>query len=265
MSYYSPSYLIPQRYSSFHPSFGPPAVLLPSIPFSVNSTAERQPGVAFRPEYRHPLSVPSRSVTVPRNPNSYAMLSTWDDHVRQHVPSPVLHALLDGSRVLPWDTPAQADLRAPYLTLYRGGLPLPSSECDVPATQPMLGQVRIVCDVLPQWPIDILVAGRTMTAYRPERPVIQCLTVGDIIHAVYANLQKQITREEWAHLSSSQAAKVSRAFDRRCKAYTSAGHRVRRAGVLRVDFLGKKCQFRGLVWLTPVNGVDRARLILGDI
>ncbi|KZV76344.1 hypothetical protein PENSPDRAFT_623096 [Peniophora sp. CONT] len=264
MTYPPPCYALPQGYPSSHPpplSFGTfasrfhvPVHFPPLVDFS---------GVTQGGQYLCPCRPCVSSRTRPYH-SVYATAPPWEQHAPQPVRSPFLHRLLDGTRDVAGDPPLQVDMRAPILSLIRrGGALLSTSDWNAPATDPMIVRMSIVSDVMPKWPIDILAAGRPMSSY--ERPPVRCILVSDILCAVHASLQTPITQDEWAQLSRSEAARVSRAFKRRCDAYAVAGSGIRRAGVLRVDLVAGRCRFRGLVWCTLVKGVHRATLVLEDV
>ncbi|KZV68770.1 hypothetical protein PENSPDRAFT_507586 [Peniophora sp. CONT] len=266
------------RYSSSHPSPAPASIFIPSPP--TNSIP--LPGLAgppspgFGPVYPHPdprarrhsfdasYGMYSPSSPWPYPPSPYLTPYSWNHNAPRSLPTPMLHALLDGTGALGSSAHAEADLSAYHLVLYHRRHHLSSAERDAPATSPALVRLRIICDAIPQWPIDISLVGTTITPSRPERPAIGCITVGDVLHAVHAGLQTQITHDEWARLTPAQEVEVSRSYTRRYKAYAPAEFEVRRGGVRRVDYLGRKCFFKGLVMLTPENGVERARLVLDD-
>ncbi|KZV62869.1 hypothetical protein PENSPDRAFT_590740 [Peniophora sp. CONT] len=181
-------------------------------------------------------------------PDHHSRGRSWHHQPTSTIPSPVFHAYLDGSSTFSSDAQVRVDLSAFHLAPRLRRRSLPWADCEVPATSPMLQHIRIVCDAVPQWPID--------------RPLARGITVGDILYAVHTSLQTPITHNEWARLSPRREAEVHRAYTRRCKAYAPTEHQVRHGGVRRVDYLGKKCQFRGLVWIAPENGIQRARLRL---
>ncbi|KZV76343.1 hypothetical protein PENSPDRAFT_731187 [Peniophora sp. CONT] len=281
MSYPPMRYYWPQGHPSSHapaPSFGAFTPLY-QIPASTGPPFVDLSGATQAHHHLCPCRLCVNSGTR-RHPDVYEMAPReqhvprhvhWEQHVPRHVQSPALyrapflHRLLDGTRDVAGDPPFQVDLRAPILFMTRrGGDGVPGVDWNAPATDPMLDHMRVVCDLIPKWPIDILVAGRP-PSYPLGRSTARCLIVSDILITVHASLQTPITREEWARLTRLEAARVSRAFKRRCDAYPGGGDIVRRRGIVRVDFLAGRCCFRGLVWRTPANGVHRAALVLEDV
>ncbi|KAI0034859.1 hypothetical protein K488DRAFT_17661, partial [Vararia minispora EC-137] len=175
------------------------------------------------------------------------------------LPAPAIHPLLDGMVV---GGHLSADLSAYHLSLRFRGHTLPNADRDAPATHPGMVRVRILCDLIPQWPIDITLTGTTITPARRDRAAVGVITVEDVLEAIHTTLHKQITHDEWHRLSPAQEIDVSRAYTRRYKAYSPVEYELRRAGVKRIDFLGKRVFFRGLTWLSPEAGVERMRLIV---
>ncbi|KAJ6491810.1 hypothetical protein C8R47DRAFT_976144 [Mycena vitilis] len=119
------------------------------------------------------------------------------------------------------------------------------------AFHPPVTKLRITCDMIPNWPIDLVYP--VGTGLGMQAPPI---TLGDVLVAVHRKMHEPITHRDWARLSVSEEARVSRAFTRRCKdnAYHGAHYRQddemepeRRKGVKVVDFLCGRHRFRGLV------------------
>jgi len=138
-------------------------------------------------------------------------------------------------------------------------------DLEQPATNPQMTRVRIVCDAIPQWPVDIQVIGTTLSPHRRRRTALPYLTLEDVVHAVHASLHRKISHEEWGRLNTMEETEVARAYTRRFKASGSpyAESEQRAQGVKRVDFLLKNTWFRGFTWLEPENGVEKLRLLLG--
>ncbi|THH18514.1 hypothetical protein EW146_g2470 [Bondarzewia mesenterica] len=75
---------------------------------------------------------------------------------------------------------------------------------------------------------------------------------------------RDVTREEWAQLSLQQETEVSRAYTRRHKSFASDLRlQPQGDGVKRVDYLLRNYCFKGLVCISPENGVVRMKLIIG--
>ncbi|KAF7297969.1 hypothetical protein HMN09_01017800 [Mycena chlorophos] len=129
-------------------------------------------------------------------------------------------------------------------------IPLGAHDIQQPAFWPAVSHsLRIVCDAIPHWPIDVVYHGPQL----PAPPI----TVGDILVEAHKHMHKSISHADWEQLSHEQEAEVSRTFTRRCRMDAdlrrAAGlpdyHLIpaRKAGVKIVDFLGGRSMFRGLV------------------
>ena len=81
--------------------------------------------------------------------------------------------------------------------------------------------------------------------------------------AIHQNLQTRVTHEEWGKLNEAEETEVARAFTRRYKAYAPTEAQVKRDGVKRIDYLKRNTWFKGLVWMSPDNGVERLKLLMG--
>jgi len=143
---------------------------------------------------------------------------------------------------------------------------LSSYDLEQPAMNPQMTRVHIVCDVIPQWPVDLQVIGTSLSPHRRRRSALPYLTLEDVIHAVHASLHRKISHGEWGRLSTSQETDVARAYTRRFKSSGSewAERQQQSEGVKRVDFLLKNCWFKGFTWLEPENGVERLKLLIGQ-
>jgi len=141
---------------------------------------------------------------------------------------------------------------------------LSAYDLEQPATNPQMTRVRIVCDAIPQWPIDIRVIGTSLSPHRRNRAALPYLTLEDVIRAVHTSLHHKISHEEWGRLSTTEETEIARAYTRRFKSsgspYTEREQQAQ--GVKRVDFLLKNTWFRGFTWLEPENGVEKLKLIL---
>ncbi|KAF8997826.1 hypothetical protein BDQ17DRAFT_1248084, partial [Cyathus striatus] len=105
------------------------------------------------------------------------------------------------------------------------------------ATHPPLTRLRIVCDRLPEWPIDI-----------KKRSGI---TVSHVLKAIHEHLHTSIVQPDWDELSSNQQKEVNKAYLKRCRNAGTAEEMFKRQGVKRIDFLCDKIWFRGLVFEGP--------------
>jgi hypothetical protein len=130
-------------------------------------------------------------------------------------------------------------------------------DLEQPATNPPMRRVKVVCDAIPQWPVDLQVTGTSLSPHRRHRGALPYLTLEDVVHAVHASLHRNISYGEWGGLSLSQRTDVARAYTHRYKA-SGSDWEVRQQqseGVKRVDFLLKNTWFKGFIWLEPENGV----------
>jgi hypothetical protein len=143
---------------------------------------------------------------------------------------------------------------------------LSSYDLEQPATNPQMTRVRIVCDAIPQWSVDLQVIGTSLSPHRQWRPAWPYLTLEDVIYAVHASLHHKISHREWGRLSTSQKTDVARAYTHRFKSSGSewAERQQQSEGVKRVDFLRKNCWFKGFTWLEPESGVKRLKLLVGQ-
>jgi hypothetical protein len=133
------------------------------------------------------------------------------------------------------------------------------------AANPQMTRVRVVCDAIPQWPVDLQVIGTSLSPHRRRRAALPYLTLEDVIHAVHALLHHKISHEEWGRLSVSQETDVAGAYTRRYKA-SGSDWEVRQQqseGVKRVDWLLKNTWFKGLTWVGSESGVEQLKLLLG--
>lgn len=142
--------------------------------------------------------------------------------------------------------------------LIAGGATIPPAGQDMatPATHPAITRLRVICDALPQWPIDLeYPAGAGMRA-----PPIQ---LGDVLIAIHSALHRRISHSEWASLTMAQEKNVTRAFYKRISRAGSPAQQeyAKQQGVLRVDFLLGRTWFKGLV--RSGNSWDTMRLITG--
>ncbi|TFK70751.1 hypothetical protein BDN72DRAFT_794854 [Pluteus cervinus] len=124
------------------------------------------------------------------------------------------------------------------------------------ATIPAMTNLRIICDLIPQWPIDIrLDASQFVPGTIP--PPIKVL---DVFIVVHKSLQEQISHNEWRKLTEEDVLKVSKAYTRRCRLQQVSELNERKEGVKKVDFLLKNIWFRGLV---PTPDPTVFKLVVG--
>lgn len=189
----------------------------------------------------------------------------------------VLNPFLDGGAPRP---DFVFDLSAPSFSplllyhQYSPPAPLQPADLDQPATHPAVTSMRIVCDAIPEWPIELKFSassplglglnvalpgwqGAHAAAHGNTPPVP--ITLRDVLEAVYRALHTQITHIDWARLSKSEEMAISRAYTRRCK--DDPDGREAGEGVKRVDFLLDKFMFRGLVPTSNSAGFSEMKLI----
>jgi hypothetical protein len=205
--------------------------------------------------------------TVPAPYYTYA--SGWTGMAPMELPRPQLHNLINGDIVAPHLSVNFVEADLVFRKRTGSGIyhlsSLSSYDLEQPATHPQMTRVRIVCDMIPQWPVDLQVLGTSLSPHRRRRPALPYLSLEDVVQAVHASLHRKISHQEWGRLSTSQETDVARAYTRR---YKSAGsewtERQQQAeGVKRVDFLLKTTWFKGFTWLDPENGVERLKLLVG--
>ncbi|THU95295.1 hypothetical protein K435DRAFT_133195 [Dendrothele bispora CBS 962.96] len=195
-------------------------------------------------------------------------ISTWDPYSNPPV-SPAqfhLHPWLDAQN---WTGEFSLNLSDPSFkpmqvySISAGRKTRGPARVDVlsePATDPPLTRLRIVCDILPQWPIDLrhpLDQGTDATfAFDSARTSGRLpITVRDILFKIYESLQTRITHQDWARLNSQAESMVTKAYRKRCKAVGSTGvigstaavEAALAQGVKRVDFLLGKVWFKGCI------------------
>jgi hypothetical protein len=184
------------------------------------------------------------------------------------LPHPQLHNLLNGdvsSQRLHINF-ASVELEFRRRSGLLGGIDrLGAYDLEQPATNPQMTRVRIVCDLVPQWPVDVHVSGTTLTPHRRHRPARPYLTLEDLLFAVHASLHRKISHDDWGRLTYAQETEIARAYTRRYKASGSSSEERRQQaeGVKRIDFLLRSTWFKGFTWLEPENGVEKLKLLVG--
>ncbi|KAJ7772085.1 hypothetical protein DFH07DRAFT_803676 [Mycena maculata] len=134
-------------------------------------------------------------------------------------------------------------------------VPLSMGDLQAPAFSPPVTKLRIVCDMIPNWPIDLIfgAGGMEMGLGGMQAPPI---TLGDILIAIHKKMHQRISHLDWARLSMSEETAISRAFTRRCRTesmrydtnfHSDAELPERQQGVKVIDFLLGRNMFRGLV------------------
>ncbi|KIK68517.1 hypothetical protein GYMLUDRAFT_722020 [Collybiopsis luxurians FD-317 M1] len=137
--------------------------------------------------------------------------------------------------------------------------PCPVEQLSQPATHPPITRLRIVSDLLPEWPIDIAynphyVGGSSLTpaAWTPgfgidttgtQPPIL----FSDVLIAIHRGLHTRITHADFNRLSLTQERAVTKAYLKRCRHAGSFEAAERAQGVKRVDYLLDRKWFRGCV------------------
>lgn len=181
------------------------------------------------------------------------------------LPPPQIHPLLNGD-ILPQYLVLNLTSHTPVVQRRVGPsqtVPLTVHELGQAVTSPETLRLRIVCDAIPHWPLDLSITGSSLNPPIRSRPAIPYITIGDVIFALHAHLHTPITHEEWGRLNANQETEVAKAYTRRYKAHPASEREQRREGVKRVDYLLKKHAFKGLTWTTPEDGVERLKLLVG--
>ena len=122
-------------------------------------------------------------------------------------------------------------------------VPVSVEDLSQPATHPPVYELHIVCDLIPNWPIDMIYhPPMGYSTMAPPPPI----TVGDVLIAVYNALQMRISQMDWATLSPEAVQSVSRAYTKRCRAHPGIELMLQNQGVKKIDFLLGKIWFKGL-------------------
>jgi len=140
---------------------------------------------------------------------------------------------------------------------------LSTDEMVQPATHPPLTRMRIVCDLIPQWPIDLQLdpytsGGMSPNPYQYPPPI----SLQDVLIAVHRAMHKQIRHSDWAKLTNKQEIAISKAYTKRCRAVPSTAEYERAQGVKRVDYLLEQTRMVGLVRAGMVDGWEVMRLVV---
>ena len=129
-------------------------------------------------------------------------------------------------------------------------------ELHQPATDPPITRMRISHDVIPQWPIDI-----GLLSVESGVDTIHPITVGDVLYMVHASLGRKITHRDWDNLTISEQTEIACTYTQRYTNTPSTIEVEALQGVRRVDYLGEKYVFRGLVRVHDEDGLFRWKLI----
>ena len=250
-----------------------PPTLLPGTPrpapvaTPIYQTAHLHPGYPQTRPRSHSFDA-SYAPVQPTVPAPYYTYSPGWGPAPLELPRPQLHNLINGELI---SQHLHINFSVSDLAIKRRTGPgvnhvatLAVYDLEQPATNSQMTRVRIVCDAIPQWPVDIRVIGTSLSPYRPGRAALPYLTLEDVVRAVHASLQHNISHEEWSRLTTIEEMRVARAYRRRFKACGSSyAEREQQAqGVKRVDFLLRNTWFKGFTWLEHENGVEKLKLQL---
>lgn len=202
--------------------------------------------------------------------SSYTPFQTPQPLFYQPPPQPqfMIHPLLNGEAPRP---DFGFDLSSPTFRPVRYVGPgqttvLSLAEMRETATHPAITQMRITCDVIPQWPIELAYSPYDIHGEHLSLPPVSGsvppITLGDVLFAVHRVLQTQISHLDWGRLSMSEEIAIARAYTRRCRSIPSVAQLEASQGVKRVDFLLDKFIFRGLVRDPNSQGYNDWKLIV---
>ncbi|KAG6332794.1 hypothetical protein ID866_6296 [Astraeus odoratus] len=170
----------------------------------------------------------------------------WDDrdhHLPWETTHVQLHPFLNGEALYPgFYFDLASAIFSPLLVIGPGQfVPVSQEELLQPATYPPIPRMLITHDDIPQWPIAVELHHQGYGV--PPAPI----SVGDVLFIVHATLRRQISPYDWARLSLSEQTAVARAYTRRYTSAPSTAEVEADQGVRRVDFLGNRHVFRGLI------------------
>jgi len=202
----------------------------------------------------------------------------WSSYTPQQQPVPFLytpqtpefmiHPLLNGESPRP---DFAFDLSSPTFRPVRyigPGQPVAISLAEMrePATHPPITRMRIICDYIPQWPIELEYTPYDVHGEHLSMPsingAIPPVSLGDVLFAIHRALHQQITHLDWGRLTLSEEIAIARAYTRRCRSIPSVAQLEASQGVKKVDFLLDRFIFRGLIRAPGVDGYDEWKLIV---
>lgn len=169
-----------------------------------------------------------------------------------------LHPLLNGDSSL---TDLYFDLSFPTFSPMRSistgqFVPISAGELSQAATTPPVTRMRVIHHAIPQWPIDIELRYNEYAAGTTSP-----ITVGDVLYMIHQSLRRQISHADWAMLSSWRRTEVARAYTRRYSSVPQMAQLEASRGVRRVDYLGDRHIFRGLVKIYDMDGFNCWKMI----
>lgn len=164
-------------------------------------------------------------------------------------PIPLLSHLLNAdASPFAWNSAIEVDFGANGET-FQGALRVLRSH--EPAATPSVSCMHIVCDLIPEWPTQVAVGGVSRRVSRSQHRASQYITVVSLLEALYRNLRKPVTCDEWTRLTEVQRNAVLRTNARRRMDPKQKSP----TNILRVDCLTATSHFRGLVYYGVHNGV----------
>ncbi|KIY48229.1 hypothetical protein FISHEDRAFT_7463, partial [Fistulina hepatica ATCC 64428] len=105
-----------------------------------------------------------------------------------------------------------------------------------PATHPRLSMLRVVCDRLLPWPIQV----------HAENPDVG-VTCGEVIQAIYECMSKLAGKADFNALPLDRRRLVGEAYRHNRSTSPGVPGGFLGEGLLRLDFLERRCQFGGIV------------------
>jgi len=140
------------------------------------------------------------------------------------------------------------------------------AELREPATHPPITRFRVVCDIIPQWPIELEytpydASGEHLSMASVDGSVPP-ISLGDVLFAIHRAMHTQITHLDWGRLTMSEETAIARAYTRRCRSIPSVAQLEASQGVKRIDFLLDRFMFRGLVRVPGADGYDEWKMIV---
>jgi hypothetical protein len=147
---------------------------------------------------------------------------------------------------------------------------LSAEEMREPATHPPLTRLRIICEDIPIWPIDLEFREPGAAPYSPYSPnhfAFQQqqappppITLADVLIAVHQSMHRRITHEDWAKLNKPDSRAITKAYMKRC----GMSEYEKSQGVKRIDFLLGRTRMVGLARDATADSLEVMRLVLAD-
>ncbi|KAJ3772062.1 hypothetical protein FB446DRAFT_644142 [Lentinula raphanica] len=236
-----------QRRPSYHGDFVPPtsAFLSDQYPFQ-SDPYSRERRRSFGGGYQQPPWAPYPNLVVPPASPSGFTLHPW------------LNAdVWRGDFAF---NLADREFRPLHINAAGQARPCPIEYLGQPATHPPITRLRIVSDLMPEWPIDIayrpqFVGGPSPVAAAPWTPGFGVdmtgtqtpITFYDVLFNIHQQLHQRIIQSDFDRLSVAQEKAVTKAYYRRCRAAGAYEMMERSQGVKRVDYLMDRKWFRGCI------------------